>query len=179
MDKVFFSLRRVHVLNKRSWPISSLWWSVCLFAFLGACAHPAKQPSVVKEQIQEEDKVGLSDSGPLDPDNSSLEGQWKILEKDKSYVATLDSQGNGTYTWQSGILKTTEFKNREWRGTWRQSGNDREGGFELFLSKDGMKAKGVWWYTRVGNKDHIPEKKYGGRYIWIRLPVTSGEDNKN
>ena len=37
-------------------------------------------------------------------DGPRFEGLWEIQEEDKSYMATLDSLGNGTYTWKKGIL---------------------------------------------------------------------------
>ena len=66
---------------------------------------------------------------------------------------------------------TREIHDRRWRGTWTQPGNDREGGFEVVLSEDGSEAKGIWWYTRVGTKDHIPPRQHGGSYVW-RRPVS-------
>ncbi|HKW86786.1 MAG TPA: hypothetical protein VJM82_06930, partial [Nitrospiraceae bacterium] len=59
--------------------------------------------------------------------------------------------------------------------TWRQTGNDREGGFEVLLSEDGTDAKGIWWYTRVGDRNNIPPREHGGTYVWKRLtpPPTS------
>ncbi|MDQ6735306.1 MAG: hypothetical protein M3Z35_14505, partial [Nitrospirota bacterium] len=60
-----------------------------------------------------------------------------------------------------------------WEGVWQQSGNDREGGFEVRLSEDGMTASGTWWYTRVGNRSNIPSRQWGGGYRWKRVtPVT-------
>ena len=111
-------------------------------------------------------------------DGPRLEGLWEIQEEDKTYLATLDSLGNGTYTWKKGILKTTEFVDRKWKGTWHQSGNDREGQFEVLLSEDGTQAEGVWWYTRVGDNDNIPAKKFGGDYLWIRQPAASADTGK-
>ena len=102
-------------------------------------------------------------------DEPDLSGEWEIQEEDKSYKATLDRQGNGMYTWQNGRIATTGFADRRWQGTWHQTGNDREGGFELLLSADGTQAKGVWWYTRVGDQDNIPPRQWGGSYFWDRL----------
>ncbi len=99
----------------------------------------------------------------------NLSGEWEIHEEDKSYTATLDRLGNGTYTWQGGRIRTTLFADRKWQGTWHQTGNDREGGFEVLLSEDGEEAKGVWWYTRVGDRTNIPERQWGGTYLWKRL----------
>ncbi len=104
-----------------------------------------------------------------------MEGRWEIQEEDKSYMATLDPQGNGTYTWKKGIIKTTEFIDGKWVGTWHQSGNDREGGFEVLLTEDGKQAEGVWWYTRMGDHDNIPPRKFGGDYLWVRLPAQSAD----
>jgi ketosteroid isomerase-like protein len=100
-----------------------------------------------------------------------LSGEWEILEveDDKRYRATLDKGGNGPYTQHGGRFVTTQFANRLWQGTWQQPGNDREGGFEVLLSEDGKEAKGVWWYTRVGNHKNIPPREHGGTYQWKRL----------
>lgn len=100
-----------------------------------------------------------------------LSGEWDILEveDDKRYRATLDKTGNGPYTQHGGQFVTTKFTDRLWQGTWQQPGNDREGGFELLLSDDGTQAKGVWWYSRVGNQKNIPPREHGGTYLWKRV----------
>lgn len=98
-----------------------------------------------------------------------LSGDWEIEEEDKTYKATLDKAGNGTYTHKGGMLKTTGYANRLWQGTWQQPGNDREGGFEVLLSEDGKEAKGIWWYSRVGDHKNIPPREHGGNYSWKRL----------
>jgi ketosteroid isomerase-like protein len=100
-----------------------------------------------------------------------LSGEWDILEveDDKRYRATLDKAGNGPYTQHGGRFVTTQVANRLWQGTWQQPGNDREGGFEMLLSEDGKEAKGVWWYTRVGNHRNIPPREHGGTYQWKRI----------
>lgn len=107
-------------------------------------------------------------SPSLTPD---LSGEWDILEVEdnKRYKATLDKNGNGPYTQHGGQFVTTQFSDRLWQGTWRQPGNDREGGFEVLLSEDGMQAKGIWWYTRVGSRKNIPAREHGGTYQWKRL----------
>ena len=100
---------------------------------------------------------------------AGLAGEWEIQEEDKSYTVTLDNEGTGPYTWQGGRIVTIEFSDRKWMGTWQQTGNDREGGFELLLSENNMEAKGVWWYTRVGDRKNIPPRQWGGSYVWKRL----------
>lgn len=104
-------------------------------------------------------------------DRIELGGRWEITEVDdnKKYYATLDAHGNGPYTWQGGQITTTELHGRRWQGTWMQSGNDREGGFELEFSEDGTEAKGIWWYVRVGTRDNIPPRQQGGTYLWRRV----------
>ena len=102
-----------------------------------------------------------------------LTGEWEIQEEDKSYTASLDKDGNGPYSWQGGHITTLGIADRKWHGTWQQPGNDREGGFELLLSEDGMEAKGVWWYTRVGDRKNIPARQWGGSYAWKRLSAGS------
>ena len=101
-----------------------------------------------------------------------LSGEWDILEveDDKRYRATLDKTGNGPYTQHGGQVITTKLADRLWQGTWQQPGTDREGGFELLLSDDGTQAKGVWWYSRVGNQKNSPPREHGGTYLWKRLP---------
>lgn len=110
----------------------------------------------------------------------NLSGEWEIQEDDKSYRASLDRNGNGTYSWQGGRITTTSIADRRWQGTWHQPGNDREGGFELLLSEDGTQAKGVWWYTRVGDRGNIPPRQHGGNYFWKRLtpPPTVSRDSR-
>jgi len=103
------------------------------------------------------------------PETPDLSGEWEIEEEDKSYRATLDKAGNGTYTHKGGILKTTGFANRLWQGMWQQPENDREGGFEVLLSEDSKEAKGIWWYSRVGTHQNIPPREHGGSYTWKRL----------
>lgn len=111
------------------------------------------------------------------PENGKpdLKGQWEIKEEDKSYVATLDQEGHGFYTWQNGEITVSKCHNRRCEGTWRQAGNDREGGFDVLFGEDGSEAKGVWWYSRVGNKKNIPPRQWGGPYTWKRVgsPATS------
>lgn len=100
-----------------------------------------------------------------------LSGEWEILEVEdnKSYKATLDHAGNGPYTQHGGRFVTTKYADRLWLGTWNQTGNDREGGFEVLLSEDGTQAKGIWWYSRVGTQKNIPPREHGGTYIWKRV----------
>jgi hypothetical protein len=112
-----------------------------------------------------------SDSQTVIPEGVDLSGEWEVteIEDNKSYRATLDSHGNGPYTWQDGRFSTTSFDDRRWQGTWKQTGNDREGAFEIVLSEDGTQAKGIWWYVRVGSRNNIPPRQHGGTYMWKRL----------
>ncbi len=107
-----------------------------------------------------------------EPDTPDLSGTWEVREEERTYIATLDAQGNGPYTHQGGSFTTTEVKRQVWSGTWMQTGNDREGGFEVRLSKDGVTAEGTWWYTRVGSYTNIPPRSQGGSYFFTRLHPT-------
>ena len=103
-----------------------------------------------------------------------LSGDWEIQEEERSYIATLGADGNGTYTWQNGRITTNSFADGRWQGTWQQPGNDREGGFDVLLSADRSRAEGKWWYTRVGQQT-IPPGEWGGDFTWKRLStVPSG-----
>ncbi|MCP9452812.1 MAG: nuclear transport factor 2 family protein [Nitrospira sp.] len=126
--------------------------------------HPvAESPATPTQQV-----LISNPSASAMPD---LSGEWDILEVEdnKRYKATLDKNGNGPYTQHGGRFVTTKFADRLWQGTWHQPGNDREGGFELLLSEDGMEAKGIWWYTRVGKHTGIPPREHGGTYEWKRV----------
>ena len=102
------------------------------------------------------------------PALADLEGTWEIQEEERTYVATLDVHGNGPYTHEGGTFTTTTLEGRRWSGKWSQTGNDREGEFEVLLSEDGLTAEGRWWYTRVGTFTHIPARVYGGTYLFKR-----------
>ena len=104
----------------------------------------------------------------LPANKMDVAGTWEIQEEERSYVATLDQAGNGTYTWQEGRITTTELSDGIWRGVWQQPGNDREGGFEVVLAPDGTTAHGKWWYTRVG-RQNIPSGEWGGDFTWKRV----------
>jgi ketosteroid isomerase-like protein len=119
-------------------------------------------------QATASDRLDTPMAGSMD-----LSGEWEIQEEDKSYRAYFDSQGNGTYTWQDGRMTTTGFDGEHWIGTWEQPGNDRDGKFEVVVSKDRTEASGRWWYTRVGERAKIPPG-IGGKYHWKRLSPVSG-----
>lgn len=121
------------------------------------------------------DNLRAESVGTSETEKPELQGQWEIKEEDKSYVATLDQNGHGFYTWQNGEITVSKCRNRRCEGTWKQSGNDREGGFDVLFGDDGSEAKGVWWYSRVGNKNNIPPRQWGGPYTWKRVdsPSTS------
>lgn len=130
------------------------------------------------ERAPDTQQVGAHSGGPLmtaalPGKFIDVSGEWVIQEEDKTYQAVLDASGSGSYTWQQGTLVTTRIADGYWQGLWYQSGNDREGGFEVRLSEDGMTANGKWWYTRVGNRSNIPPRQWGGDYRWTRVsPAT-------
>ncbi|MCC6141462.1 MAG: nuclear transport factor 2 family protein [Nitrospira sp.] len=156
-------LRESGVLEKRQgqWLLIS-WHESLRAANWPAVAH--QPPAAPALQL-------VADPGVLRAPIADLSGEWEILEveDDKRYKATLDKSGNGPYTQHGGRFTTTKVADRLWQGTWQQPGNDREGAFELLLSEDGMQAKGVWWYSRVGTHKNIPPREHGGTYQWKRL----------
>lgn len=104
-----------------------------------------------------------------------LAGVWEYEDKSGSYTVMLDKEGKGTYEWESGRFETHELNEGVWTGKWLQTGNDREGGFELQWSDNAAVAKGRWWYTRIG-EDHNPLEP-GGTFTMKRISslVTSGK----
>lgn len=159
----------------------------CQLVFLTSLAILFLIPLSLSQALEPEGtfRISADMAVTLEPDsrerNSKLQeaydlsGEWEILEveENRTYRATLDRQGNGPYTWQDGQFKTTSFVDRRWRGTWKQTGNDREGEFELVVSEDGTLANGIWWYGRVGTRNNIPPREHGGSYMWKRLNSSS------
>jgi hypothetical protein len=161
LKRTVFPMRETGVLERRHGTWQLLSWhesfrSAQLVAPLGSASVASSPPPMSSRQAS------------MPPD---LSGEWDILEveDDKRYKATLDKNGNGPYTQQGGRFSTTTVVGRLWQGAWQQPGNDREGGFEVLLSEDGAEAKGVWWYSRVGNQKNIPPREHGGTYHWKRL----------
>lgn len=155
LERTVLPLRETGVLERRAGGWVLVAWHESLRGAVGVAPVSDVGPS-----------VAITPPG----ETGDLSGEWDIQEEERSYRAVLDRQGNGTYTWQNGRIVTTGFADRKWQGTWNQTGNDREGGFEVLLSEDGTQAKGVWWYTRVGEKNNIPPRQWGGSYIWKRVP---------
>lgn len=149
LDRILLPLRETGVLERRDgrWIVVS--W------------HESKRRSPRA--------VSATVAGTSRPTALDLSGDWLIEEEDKSYTASLDGQGNGTYTHQGGTFRTLKFEDRLLLGTWHQPENDREGGFEVLFSENGNEARGVWWYTRVGSRKNIPPRLHGGTYVWTRV----------
>jgi hypothetical protein len=161
-ERAVLPLRETGVLERRNGQWVLLSWHESLRNATGAMPVDDRlKPAAPRT-------VTSSTGQPIVPD---LSGEWDILEVEdnKSYKATLDKTGNGPYTQHDGRFVTTKYTDRLWQGTWYQTGNDREGGFELLLSEDGTQAKGVWWYSRVGTQKNIPPREHGGTYVWKRL----------
>lgn len=101
-----------------------------------------------------------------------VSGVWDVAEEERTYRATVDGTGNGTYTWQNGVIFGSKIEGTRWSASWKQTGNDREGGFTVELSEDGTSAKGRWWYSRVGTQV-IPDPDFGGDFTWRKLSPTA------
>lgn len=140
--------------------------------------HESLQEATQTASLKSTPSSTLEGHAPFrSPDPINLSGEWEIQEEDKSYQATLDEKGNGSYTWQDGVLTTTSVSDGLWAGTWAQQGNDREGEFEVLLSEDLETAQGVWWYTRVGEHQNIPPREWGGSYIFKRISGSHTSNN--
>lgn len=161
-QRALLPLRETGVLERRNGQWVLLSWHESFRNAGGAVS--------LTDRMQHSSPLMLT-SGSNNVPTADLSGEWEILEveDDKRYKATLDKAGNGPYTQHGGRFSTTKISDRLWQGTWQQPGNDREGGFEVLLSEDGKQAKGVWWYTRVGDHKNIPPREHGGTYHWKRL----------
>lgn len=142
------ALRETGVLEKRNGEWILVSW------------HESERNMALSIPVQRPSEANLS--------LSQLAGRWMIEEEDRFYCADLDDSGGGNYNWQNGRIATTSFHGRKWIGNWDQSGNDRDGGFEVVLSPNGKEAKGIWWYERVGT-NKIPPRHTGGPYHWTRM----------
>jgi len=160
-------LRQTGVLERRS----GRWVLVSIHESLRRPA-PLPFPHAVRTEVSQ--RAGQASAST----RTDLSGQWEIQEEDKTYVATLDAAGSGSYTWQGGRIVTTRISDLRWEGTWHQPGNDREGGFEVGLAEDATEAQGVWWYTRVGDRTNIPPRQWGGSYSFKRLSQTPGPNSR-
>jgi len=163
-DRLTLHLRETGVLERRDgdWRVVSWHTSPRYHSSMGDLSP--RTPTNAHRQVSQNDSTEASY-------RYHLSGEWEVMEieENRTYRATLDENGNGPYTWQGGHYTTTKFEDRRWQGTWTQTGNDREGGFELILSEDGTEAKGIWWYTRVGKRQNIPPRQHGGSYLWKRV----------
>lgn len=153
-------LRETGVLERQNGTWQLVNWHESMQKPLQTIAHTPTSPAIEPSSTKE-------------PTQLTLQGVWEIHEEDKSYHATLDADGNGTYTHEQGELTTTEIDGRLWEGTWIQKGNNREGGFEVLLSEDFTSAEGVWWYTRVDEHKNIPPRMHGGTYLFKRLDAAA------
>ena len=96
-------------------------------------------------------------------------GAWIYEEGGQSLLLTLDAKGNGAYRWKEGRFQTISIMDHIWTGTWHQSGNDREGGFEINMNADYSVGQGRWWYTRIRNNGD--PKRPGGTFTIERRPA--------
>lgn len=98
---------------------------------------------------------------PADADRSALAGSW--LYEEQGYIDNLrlDKRGNGAYEWKGGRFLTSCLDKRDWRGNWKRTQDDSEGGFQISLSEDMNRGEGQWWYTRIG-RDKNPARQKSG-----------------
>jgi len=144
---------------------------LCVLVILNlAGCHSVSTPQGEGVLLEEQVRVSLESSGDS-PVN--LSGMWEYHQGEVVYELLLDRHGNGPYDWQEGRFETTALSNGLWKGRWVQLGNDREGGLEARLAKDGMSARGRWWYTRIGN-DNDPLEP-GGEFTLRRIVNNGGK----
>lgn len=118
-----------------------------------------------------------ADGAPNSPDHLRvLEGVWEYEDGGVAVSLKLDEQGNGTYPWKNGEFLTRALSDHTWIGTWRQPGNDREGGFEVKLSDDYSEGEGRWWYTRIDD-DTAPDQP-GGTFHLTKVTETASGDRR-
>jgi len=158
-------LRETGVLERQQGIWQLVNWHESMQKPLQTAEHPPASTSTEPTSAEE-------------PKQLTLSGLWEIQEEDKTYQATLDAQGNGTYTHEQGEFTTTGIDGRLWSGIWAQKGNNREGGFEVLLSEDFTSAEGVWWYTRVEEHTNIPPRMHGGTYLFKRLNALTSQTTK-
>jgi hypothetical protein len=145
---------------------SRAWLTALLLnaAAVSACAQP--------QAILRVDPSHGANGAPNSPDHLRvLEGVWEYEEGGVAVNLKLDEQGNGTYPWKNGEFLTRALSDRIWTGTWRQPGNDREGGFEVKLSDDYSEGEGRWWYTRIAD-DTAPDQP-GGTFHLTKVTETA------
>lgn len=164
LQKTTIPLRETGVLERRDGQWILVAW------------HESKRGDFPSTTPDAAHAVGATTASPRVHHTSSsapaldLSGTWLIEEEDKTYTAQLGPDGSGTYSHKGGTFRTVEFTDSRLLGAWHQTGNDREGGFEVVFAQDGSEARGVWWYTRVGSRNNIPPRLHGGTYVWKRLP---------
>lgn len=147
--------------------IASIMIAVTLTVALVGC-----RSAVVRQDLPPQ--VAGPESGPL----LVLAGDWEYEESGVVQMLRLNGRGIGTYGWKGGRFITTSLIGQVWSGSWQQTENDREGGFEITLSPDYAEGTGRWWYTRI-EEDHSPARP-GGMFTvrWAsngnRLETVSG-----
>lgn len=99
-------------------------------------------------------------------------GTWIYEETGQAILLELDAEGNGAYPWKDGVFRTFSIADHVWTGTWHQTGNDREGGFEIKMNDDYSAGDGRWWYTRIGN--NRDPKRPGGTFSLERQSSPGG-----
>ncbi len=160
-DTTLNAIMRIDFLT--SWLVVLAFLSVQ--SFLPGCTSVTTQPEVLTPE---------KESRTLSREPVDLSGIWEYQDKDAAYPLTLDEEGNGRYNWQGGHFVTISIVDDRWQGKWRQTANDREGGFALRLSSDGNYAEGRWWYTRIEDNDSPTEP--GGSFTLLRNPSSSQID---
>lgn len=131
-------------------------------------SHPAPVNSTVRLASHVVLLIGASFTLSFPALAFDVGGVWEVVEEERTYQATVDGTGNGTYTWQNGVIFNSKIEGTRWSASWKQSGNDRDGGFTVELSADGTSATGRWWYSRVGTQV-IPDPDFGGGFTWRKL----------
>ena len=158
-------------INQEEDGVKPFWAWVTGLMLSAAAVSACSQPSAI---LRADMRSNITEA-PNPPGHLKvLEGVWEYEDSGVVVTLKLDEQGNGTYPWNDGELLTLALSDHTWTGTWRQPGNDREGGFEVKLSDDYSEGEGRWWYTRIADDTALAQP--GGTFHLTKIQGAGNDD---